>query len=280
MRVCIYKQGSLSYSFWLVCTSLWNFPWGNGLPSHWLLSKLKVFAGPTQSPFQFRCVSPLTCMGWDEMFDIEVKTIPSALLGWFPCISIGESTYHGKRWNYLKGLYCRAVALWKPWQGNWIWLVCKAARAWWEQEKSIKEERGNGEGEPFTFLQRNIPSSDCLGFFFHLCCLLKKIRQNKTKLCNCSNFFMHQASYLTSGPHNPRANLTLSVVFIVLVCFLPVQRKGQPPEQEVRPWSGVCKSSESHFTKSLQSTFKHAVITQGKLLILAITTSVVRNVRK
>lgn len=66
----------------------------------------------------------------------------------------------------------------------------------------------------------------CLGFFFHLCCLLKKIRQNKTKLCNCSNFFMHQASYLTFGPRNPRANLTLSVGFIVLVCSLPVQSKG------------------------------------------------------
>lgn len=81
MCVCIYKQGSLSYSFWLVYESLWHIPWGNCFPSHQLFSKLKVFAGQTQSPFRFRCVFPLTCTGWDGIFNTKVKTIPSALLG-------------------------------------------------------------------------------------------------------------------------------------------------------------------------------------------------------
>lgn len=95
MCVCIYKQGSLSYSLWLVYDSLWNFPWRNCFLSHQLFSKLKVFAGRTQSPFRFGCVSPLTCMGRDEIFNAKVKTIPGALLGWSPCIGVGESTCHG-----------------------------------------------------------------------------------------------------------------------------------------------------------------------------------------
>lgn len=126
--VCRYTQESLSYSLWLSVTPSEIFPEGIAFSSHHLFSELEVFVGPVQSPFWFRCVSPLTRMGWDEMFNTNVKTLPSALLGSFPCISIGESIYHGKRGNYLKGLYCRAVALWKPWQSNWIWLVCKAAR--------------------------------------------------------------------------------------------------------------------------------------------------------
>lgn len=106
--------------------------------------------------WKYLWVCPLTWMGWDEMFNAKVKTLPSALLGSFPCISIGESIYHGKRGNYLKELYCRAVALWKPWQSNWIWLACKAAR-------EINKRRGRKwGGGPFTFLQWNIPSSDCL----------------------------------------------------------------------------------------------------------------------
>lgn len=99
-----------------------------------------------------------------------------------------------------------------------------------------------------------------------------KAKQNKTKLCNCPDLSVHQDPYLTSGPHSPRASLTLSVVFIVLVCFLPVQRKGWAPKREVCPWSEVCKFSESHFTKRLQIVFKsvHVVITQWQLLILSI----------
>lgn len=109
--VCRYTQESLSYSLWLSVTPSEIFPEGIAFSSHHLFSELEVFVGPVQSPFWFRCVSPLTRMGWDEMFNTNVKTLPSALLGSFPCISIGESIYHGKRRNYLKGLYCRAVAL-------------------------------------------------------------------------------------------------------------------------------------------------------------------------
>lgn len=119
---------------------------------------------------------------------------------------------------------------------------------------------------------------------FHLCCLLKKIRLNKPKPCNCSNFFMHQASYLRSGSHNARANLTPSVVFYCSGLFSSSSKERLTPKKRSESLVRSFKSSESHFTKPKASRVHSSQCMRSslreKLLILAIITPGLREVRK